>query len=189
MNKIEKLIAELCPNGVEWKELGKVCDFQRGRTITHKSAIEGDVPVIAGGQQPAYYHNEANREGETIAVSGSGAYAGYVSFWDIPIYLSDAFSVHPNKSLLKTKYVYHFLKNIQEQIYNTKQGVGVPHVYGSSISKFLIPIPPLPVQQEIVNVLDKFIALEAELQAELDARRKQYEYYRDKLLSFKELPK
>lgn len=186
MNRIDKLIKELCPNGVEWKKLGEVCDFQRGETITQKNAIEGDIPVIAGGQQPAYCHNKANRDGETIAISGSGAYAGYVSFWNIPIYLSDAFSVNPNKDLLYPKYVFYFLKNIQEKIYNTKQGSGVPHVYGSSISKFIIPIPPLPIQQEIVNILDKFTALETELQAELEARRKQYEYYREKLLNFNE---
>lgn len=81
MNKIDKLLKELCPNGVEWKELGEVCDFQRGRTITQKSAIDGDVPVIAGGQQPAYYHNTFNRTGETIAVSG--VEDGELCYWII----------------------------------------------------------------------------------------------------------
>ena len=183
MNRIEKLIEELCPEGVEYKELGEVCEFQRGRTITKKSAIDGDVPVIAGGQEPSYYHNEPNRKGETIAVSGSGAYAGFVTYWTIPVYLSDSFSVNPNLTILKPKYVYHFLKNIQEQIHDTKSGGGIPHVYGRSISKFSIPVPPLPIQEEIVNILDKFTTLEAELEAELEARKSQYEYYRNELLT------
>ena len=100
MSRIEQLIAELCPGGVEYKELGEVCEFQRGQSITKKNTIAGDIPVIAGGQNPAYYHNSSNRTGQTIAVSGSGAYAGFVSFWEIPIFLSDAFSVNPLKELL-----------------------------------------------------------------------------------------
>jgi type I restriction enzyme S subunit len=187
MNKIEQMIAELCPNGVEFKKLGEVCKFQRGTTITAKDAVEGDIPVIAGGQTPAYYHNVPNRTGETISVSSSGAYAGFVAYWTIPVFLSDSFSVNPNPELLLTKYVFYFLKNIQEQIHNSKKGSGVPHVHGSDLAKLEIPIPPLPIQQEIVNILDKFTKLEAELEAELEARRKQYEYYRSKLLTFNEI--
>ncbi|WP_286860283.1 restriction endonuclease subunit S [Proteiniphilum sp. UBA5510] len=184
MSRIEQLIAELCPDGVEFKELGEVCEFQRGQIITKKNTIEGDIPVIAGGQNPAYYHNSSNRTGQTIAVSGSGAYAGFVSFWEIPIFLSDAFSVNPLKELLLTKYVYHFLKHNQVKIYGTQKGSGVPHVHGSSIAKFPIPIPPLPIQQEIARILDTFTYLDAELQAELEARKKQYEHYRNQLLNF-----
>jgi len=142
MSKIEELIHQLCPDGVKYEELGKVCIFKRGSTITKKDTTEGDIPVIAGGQQPSYYHNLFNREGRTIAISGSGAYAGYVSYWTIPVFLSDSFSVNPDPKLLETKFVYYFLKNIQELIHSTKKGSGVPHVQGSSISKFLIPLPP-----------------------------------------------
>ena len=152
MNKIEELIQQLCPEGVEYKELGNVCVFERGRTITQKDAVEGDVPVIAGGQNPSYYHNKPNRTGATIAVSSSGAYAGFVSFWTIPVFLSDSFSVNPQMDILLPKYVYYFLKSIQPKIHDTKKGGGVPHVHGSSIAKFQIPIPPLPVQQEIVTI-------------------------------------
>ncbi len=183
MSKIDELIAQYCPNGVEFKKLGKVCKFQRGNSITQKDVTEGDVPVIAGGQKPSYYHNKSNRTGETIAVSASGAYAGFVSYWTIPVFLSDSFSVNPDMELLTPKYVYYFLKHNQEKIHNTKRGSGVPHVHGSSIAKIQIPLPPLPVQQEIVNILDKFTELEAKLEAELDARRKQYEYYRNQLLT------
>lgn len=187
MKNLETLIQELCPDGVEFVKLGECCTFKRGTTITAKNAIAGDVPVLAGGQKPAYYHNVSNRAGETIVVAGSGAYAGYVSYWTIPVFLSDSFSVQPDNRLV-VKFVYYFLKNIQQKIFATKKGSGVPHVHGSSIAKFEIPLPPIEVQTEIVRILDKFTSLEAELKAELkaelDCRKRQYEYYRDKLLSF-----
>lgn len=183
MKNLETLIQELCPDGVEFVKLGECCTFKRGTTITAKNAIAGDVPVLAGGQKPAYYHNVSNRAGETIVVAGSGAYAGYVSYWTIPVFLSDSFSVQPDNRLV-VKFVYYFLKNIQQKIFATKKGSGVPHVHGSSIAKFEIPLPPIEVQTEIVRILDKFTSLEAELEAELDCRKRQYEYYRDKLLSF-----
>lgn len=183
MTNLEILIQELCPDGVEFVKLGDCCTFKRGMTITAKNAIPGDVPVLAGGQKPAYYHNVANRTGETIVVAGSGAYAGFVSYWTVPVFLSDSFSVEPDDRLV-VKFVYYFLKNIQQKIFATKKGSGVPHVHGSSIEKFEIPLPPIEVQTEIVRILDKFTSLEAELEAELDCRKRQYEYYRDKLLSF-----
>ena len=184
MSKIEELIYQHCPDGVEFKKLAEVCKFQRGNSITQKDVTNGNVPVIAGGQKPSYYHNMPNRSGETIAISGSGAYAGFVSYWMIPVFLSDSFSVNPDKESLITRYVYYFLKCNQDKIRATKKGSGVPHVHGSSIAKFQIPVPPLPIQQEIVNILDKFTSLEAELEAELEARHAQYKYYRDQLLCF-----
>lgn len=187
MNRVEELIQQLCPNGVEWKKLGEVCEFCRGTVITQKEAIKGDIPVISGGQTPAYFHNTANRSSNTIVVAGSGAYAGFVSFWEIPIFVSDAFTIEPHEDLY-VKFVFYFLKTIQDKIFLTKKGAGVPHVHGSSIRNFEIPVPPLSIQQEIVRILDTFIELQKELtanlQTELDARKKQYAYYRDCLLNF-----
>lgn len=183
MNRVEELIQQLCPNGVEWKKLGEVCELCRGTVITQKEAIKGNVPVISGGQTPAYFHNKANRPGNTIVVAGSGAYAGFVSFWEIPIFVSDAFTIKPHNEL-NVKFVFYFLKTIQHRIYATKKGAGIPHVHGSSIQNFEIPIPPLPIQQEIVRILDTFTELNTNLQTELEARKKQYAYYRDCLLNF-----
>lgn len=184
MSKLQELIERLCPDGVPLRLFADVLDFRRGQTITEKDAITGDYPVIAGGQKPAYYHNKYNRSGETIAVAGSGAYAGYVSWWTTPIFLSDAFSVHPKDATLLPKYVYYVMVNMQQRIHNTKKGSGVPHVHGSSIAKFEIPVPPIEVQEEIVKILDRFADYAAELQAELQARKEQYEYYRNLLLTF-----
>lgn len=183
MSKLQELINKLCPNGVEYLNLGDVCEFKRGKALSSKNIIKGPVPVMAGGQKPSFYHNTPNRTGETIVVAGSGAYAGFVTYWNIPIFVSDAFSVHPNDRLL-TKYVFYYLKNFQEKIHATKKGAGVPHVHGSDIAKFSIPVPPIEVQEEIVRILDSFSDYAAELQAELQARKQQYEYYRNLLLTF-----
>lgn len=182
--KIDDLIRTYCPEGVKRVRLGDCCTFQRGSTITAKEAIAGDVPVIAGGQKPAYYHNVANREGESITVAGSGAYAGFVAYWNQPIYVSDAFTIAPKDGCCSYKYLYYFLKANQERIHNTKKGSGVPHVHPSSIANLLIPLPPLPIQQTIVSYLDKLTSLTAELEAELELQKKRYDFYRNRLLSF-----
>ena len=183
MSRLDELIQELCPNGVEYKKLREVSDMQRGTSLTKAKAIIGNIPVISGGKEPAFYCNSANRDGETITVAGSGAGAGYVQYWDIPIFANDCFTLKGNK-LVETKYLYYFMTNIQEKISDTKKGGGVPHVHISDVENFKLPVPPLEVQREIVRILDNFTSLTAELQAELQARKKQYEYYRDQLLSF-----
>ncbi|EES0674197.1 restriction endonuclease subunit S [Escherichia coli] len=177
---------------VEWKTLGSIAELKRGTSITKKDVIDGTIPVVAGGRTPAYYHNTSNRDGQTIVIAGSGAYAGFVSWWEEPIFVSDAFTVKPHNILLP-RYCYHFLMNMQQQLHEFKSGGGVPHVYPRDVSPILIPIPcpdtpekSLAIQSEIVRILDKFTALTAELTAELTMRKKQYNYYRDQLLSFKE---
>ncbi|KAA6510934.1 restriction endonuclease subunit S [Helicobacter pylori] len=182
MNKIERLLQTLAPKGVEFRKLGEVCDFQKGKSITKKAVTFGKVPVISGGRQPAYYHNEANRSGETIAISSSGVYAGYVSYWDIPVFLADSFSVSPKQKTLMPKYLFHYLTTQQDAIHATKSTGGIPHVYSKDLQNFLIPIPPLEIQQEIVKILDAF----TELNTELKARKKQYQYYQNMLLDFKD---
>ena len=183
MSRLYDLIQQLCPNGVPYKTLGEVCIMERGSAITRKTSDDGAIPVIAGGQRPAYYCAKANRFKPCVTVAGSGAYAGFVAYWETPIFVSDAFSVMGGEQC-STKYIYHVLKNMQERIYATKKGGGVPHVHISSISHFRIPVPPMAVQEEIVRILDTFTALEAELEAELEARKKQYAYWRERLLTF-----
>lgn len=180
MSHIADLISHHCPNGVEQKLISDVATLERGKYISKKTAIPGEIPVIAGGRGPAYWHNEPNRTGELLTVAGSGAYAGFVQYWDSPIFLSDAFSITTNPQL-KTRFLYHWLKNKQDFLHSLKKGSGVAHVYPKDIAKLKIPVPPLEVQAEIVRILDSFTELEANLQTELEARRKQYEYYRASL--------
>lgn len=182
MNILEEI--QNCP--VEWKELGEVALLKRGKTITSKTATDGPYPVISGGQKPAYFHGEFNREGETITVAGSGAYAGFVMYWNEPIFVSDAFSIEPLEGALVPKFLYHYLLEKQEVLFSMKKGSGVPHVYPKEVSKILIPIPPLEIQEKIVQKLEKMTEYVTELTSELTSRKKQYSFYRDKLLSFED---
>lgn len=187
MSRLADLIAQLCPDGVEYRALGDVAELKRGQVVTRKEIVEGQIPVIAGGREPAYYIDRPNRRGETIVIAGSGAYAGFVSFWNEPIFVSDAFSIVVNRGTLQSRFVYHWLSGRQETIYALKSGGGVPHVYPKDVAKLRCPIPPLEVQREIVRILDQFTTLEAELEAELEARQTQYEHYRNHLLSYESL--
>ena len=179
----EKLLS--FDDSVPRKALGEIAVLERGKPVAKQSVGEGTVPVIAGGQQPAYYCAEPNRDGSVITVAGSGAYAGFVSYWDEPIFVSDAFSI-VGKDEINTKFLYYYLKLYQRVIYGYKTIGGIPHVHISHVDKMVIPVPPLVVQQEIVRVLDVFVELERELERELELRAKQFEYYRDHLLAFPE---
>ncbi len=140
-------------------ELGEVCLVKRGTTITQKDAVAGDIPVVAGGLQPTYFHNQANRFNKTITISGSGANAGYVNLWKQPIFASDCSTVEVEDNKLDINYVYYFLLSKQEFIYKElRSGAAQPHVYGKDISKLLIKILPLAKQEEVVSKLDMIIA-------------------------------
>ena len=183
MAKIDELLKELCPDGVEYVMLGKECIMKRGTSATKASLPEGDIPVISGGVQPSFYCNIANRDGETITIAGSGASAGYVQYWNIPIFVCDAFSIKWEQN---TRYLYFVLKKMEEHIKATKKGAGVPHVQISCVDKFKIPVPPLPIQQHIVEVLDTFTDAISNLEEELALREKQFEFYREQLFNFDE---
>ena len=138
-------------------ELGEVCEIKRGSTITKNIVIEGKIPVIAGGQQPAYYHNESNREGDTITVSGSGAYSGFIAYHTKPIFASDCFTIKSkNETRLLTKYIYHLIKGKQEEIYKFQTGGGQPHVYPKDLIPYKIPLPPLEIQEIIVKEIESY---------------------------------
>lgn len=182
MTQFVDLMRGSAPSGVPHRPLGDVATFRRGTAITKKDTAGGDVPVVAGGRTPAYFHSESNRVGESLTVAGSGAYAGYVAYWDSPIFVSDAFTVHPDAKLLRVRYVYYFLASRQATLHALKQGGGVPHVHGKDLAPLVVPVPPLHVQDEIVRILDSFTSLESELKAELEARERQYAHYRSELL-------
>src|SRR5690606_13226105 len=133
----------------------------------------------------AYYCDRSNHEGKAIVISRSGSYAGFISFWDEPIFVTDGFILETGENI---RYLFHCLKNMQERLHKIKRGAGVPHVRGNEIMRITIPLPTLTEQARIVAILDRFDALCNDLThglpAEIAARQKQYEYYRDKLLNF-----
>lgn len=187
MKNLETLIQELCPDGVEFVKLGDVCEIKTGKGITQKDCSESDkYPVYSGGKEPMGYYKEFNRNANTVTVSRVGAYAGFVNYVTEDFYLNDkCFSVLPKKDEdINSKYLYYKLKALECSIINMQSGGGVPTINTKKVGSLEIPLPPIEVQNEIVRILDKFTSLEAELEAELDCRKRQYEYYRDKLLSF-----
>ena len=141
-----------------------------------------------GGQGPAYYIDRANHEGEIVTVARSGVSAGFVAYWNEPIFITDGFGYEAREDLILTKYLYYVMKNMELELNGMKRGAGVPHVSGEAILTIMIPLPSLDEQTRLVSILDRFDALcnglSSGLPAEIEARQKQYEYYRDKLLTF-----
>ena len=137
-------------------KLSEYVEFKRGTSITKKEIGHGTVPVIAGGQKPAYFHNETNRVENSITISSSGAYAGFVAFHPYPIFASDCFTVTSISELLNQKFLFHLLKSRQDSIYKMQSGSGQPHVYARDFNDFEIPLPPIEVQQEIVDELEGY---------------------------------
>ena len=152
------------PERRRWIALGDVCEVKRGTTITRKEVVEGDVPVIAGGQRPAYFHNQPNCVGPVITVSGSGAYAGFVNFFDTPIFASDCSTIQAISKEVEIQFAYLFLKSKQEAIYALQQGSGQPHVYPKDIAKIEIPLPSLSEQKRIAVILAEQMAAVEQLQ-------------------------
>jgi type I restriction enzyme S subunit len=186
MNKIELMITDLCPKGVEFKKLWEVIEIYTGSQFNKRDMENvGDYPVINGGIEASGYTDKFNENENTITVSQGGASAGFVNWVKTKFWAgAHCYVIRPKTEELNNRYLYFFLKDKQTQIMGSKHGAGIPGLNSDKIKKLEIPLPPLPIQQEIVNILDKFTALEAELEAELEARRKQYEYYRNALLTF-----
>ena len=174
---------------VEWKPLGEVAELKRGKVISKVFMEEnkGVYPVYSSqtanngeiGKIKTYDFNQ-----EAITWTTDGANAGTV------FYRKGKFSITnvcglikiSNDNLLSYKFLYYWLSVTTKEYVNT--GMGNPKLMSNQVKRILIPLPPLSVQHKIVEILDKFTALEAELEAELDCRKRQYEYYRNQLLSF-----
>lgn len=188
MSKLEELIEQYCPDGVEWKHLEEFCEIKTGKGITKKDSNEnGTYPIISGGVTPMGYYHIFNREGRTVTISRVGANAGLVSFIDKRFYLNDkCFSIIPSNGT-NTKFLYYILSAREADIKGMQSEGGVPTINTQKVGSIKIPVPPLPVQEEIVRVLDAFTELQAELQAELQKRKQQYNFYRDNLLDFKDI--
>lgn len=128
--------------GGEWviKWLGDVAEISKGQLITESTAIPGDVPVIAGGKKPAYFHNRANRTGKTITISGSGASAGYVAFYESPIFASDCSTIGGGGNY-SVEFIYFVLLLNQEVIYKAQTGGAQPHIHPDDLRPLMIHVP------------------------------------------------
>lgn len=178
MSKLQDLIQELCPNGVEYKKLGVVVVIKNGKDYKHLA--QGHIPVYGSGGIMTYV-NEYVYNKPTVLIPRKGS-LGNLFYIDTPFWNVDTiFYTEIDTNQIIAKYLYYVLAN--EHLENLNKAGGVPSLTQSILNKVEIPVPPLPVQEEIVRILDHFTNLTAELQAELQARKEQYEYY--KLTIFK----
>lgn len=203
MSRIDELIERLCPDGVEYKALGDVGVFLRGTSFQKKHFVDEGIPCVHYGQLYTYYRlcayetksflgeDFANakglaRPGDLIIATTSEneedvckamAWLGVTNV----VVSNDAYIY---RHTLNPKYVAYFFQSslFQDAKKRYITGTKVLRVSGANMAKINIPVPPMEVQEEIVRVLDSF----AELEAELEARKRQYAYYRDRLLTFEE---
>jgi type I restriction enzyme S subunit len=211
LNYLEKLLDGV---EVEWKALGEVCDFKNGFAFKSSLFKEAGLPIIritnVDGKNISlddvkyfdpsdYKENTASYEiskGD-ILIAMSGATTGKIGFYahESPAYLNQRVGKFlPKPKILNNRYLYHYLLSKVEQIYVIAGGGAQPNLSSNALmAKIEIPIPcpnnpekSLAIQAEIVRILDAFTAMTAELTAELNLRKKQYNYYRDQLLSFEE---
>ena len=184
MSKLDELIQQYCPDGVEYHLLGNIASIKRGERVTKAQLIEhGQYPVISGGIKPLGYLDQFNRAENTITIAQYGT-AGYIDWQHKKFWANDVcYSILPNRNI-NNRFLYYALLSNQGLIYSLKTNAIPACLPIDKLSIIEIHVPPLPVQEEIVRILDKFTELQAELQAELQKRKQQYNYYLDNLLNF-----
>ncbi|GAA9643529.1 restriction endonuclease subunit S [Helicobacter pylori] len=196
--RLKTLLQTLAPKGVEFRKLGEMCESTNKKTLKISEVSEvknkGMYPVINSGRDLYGYYHDFNNDGENITIASRGEYAGFINYFNEKFFaggLCYPYKVKDTNELL-TKFLYFYLKTNEIQIMENLVFRGsIPALNKADIETLTIPIPPLEIQQEIVKILDQFSILTTDLlagiPAEIKARKKQYEYYREKLLTFKPL--
>ena len=213
MSKIEELIKEKCPSGVEFKTLGQLGEFMGGLTgkskndfsngnavfITYKNVYSNPaldvapldkVKIAEGENQRTLEYGDVIFTGSSETPDECGMSSVVTEHPTEKLYLNSfcfVFRFH-DLSIMDPNFAKYLFRShgLRYQISKTASGVTRFNVSKDKMKNVIIPVPPLEIQQEIVRVLDRFTELEAGLQAELRARKKQYEYYRERLTTFNE---
>jgi len=214
MNKIEQLIEELCPQGVEFKELSEIA-LVSGAGVD-KKIVNGEKPIKLLNYMDVYRNPYINIRIPEMEVTAKDSKIEQCNILKGDIFITPSsevkneigFSAMATEDMLGVVYSYHIMRIrlnefhliqsmfinylfrsdvLQQQINKNAKGITRFGLTKTQWEKIKIPIPPLTIQKEIVKILDNFTQLEAELEAELEARKKQYEHYRNRLLTFKPL--
>lgn len=185
MAKLEELIQEFCPNGVEYRNLENCCEIldNKRKPVTKVAREAGEYPYYgANGIQD--YVADYIFDGTFVLVGEDGSVVTeqgtpIVTWATGKIWVNNHAHIVAQKEGISLRYLYHFIQtvNVKPLIHGN-----IPKLTGGDFRAIQIPVPPLPVQNEIVRILDTFTDLTAELTAELAARKKQYDYYRNLLL-------
>lgn len=171
--------------GVEWKSLGENVQVLRGRRLTKSDLLqEGKYQVFHGGLEPLGYYNLNNREADSVMIINVGASAGTVGYCNKDFWSSDGCFTLSKNPLILPKYLYCYLKQQERKISSKVRKAGIPTLDAKVIEDINIPLIPLAKQIEIVSKLDAFENLIQSLEQEIKLRKQQYEYYREKLLTF-----
>lgn len=129
-----------------------IFEIVKGTSITEAQTVEGNVPVVAGGKDYAYLHNESNRPEGCITISASGANSGFVNYWGVPIWASDCITLKSkNEDAYLTKFLYYALRLIQSDIYLLQKGSDQPHVYASDIQYIKVPAVSISIQKKALT--------------------------------------
>ena len=190
MSRLDDLINEYCPEGVEYKRLSEITNLSAGKRITKEMMNDNlEYDVYGGGVQPTGKYSKYN-EMHSITISRAGS-AGFVNWVEDKFWATDVcFVASELCEEYNIKFIYYYVKNQQTELQKHIYGGNLPKLNKDYLWNLLVPVPPLPVQEEIVRILDTFTELTTklnnELTLELTLRKKQYEYYRDGLLKFGE---
>ena len=216
MSKIFDLINELCPNGVEFVELGEIADIVRGVTYDKNLEINGeheqgikilranninldftlnfeDLKQIKELPCNSSQKNLMQKDILICVASGSKEHVGKVAycFEDTDCFAGGFMSIIRAKQVINARFLFFIMSSSTFKVYLEKvlTSSTINNLNNTILKNFKLPVPPMEVQREIVRIMDSFTLLTAELTAELTARKRQYEFYRDFLLSFDELDK
>lgn len=183
MAKLDKLIQELCPNGVEYKEIRSMTSILRGKRLTKNQLFpEERFPVYHGGLEPLGFYNEKNRNADTVMVINVGASAGTVGYSPVDFWSSDGCFCIEHSNQFINRYMYYAILCQESYLKSRVRVAGIPTLDNAVVERLKVPIPPIEVQEEIVRILDNFTELAEELTAELNARIKQYSEFSYRLL-------
>ncbi|MDY4861216.1 MAG: restriction endonuclease subunit S [Candidatus Onthomorpha sp.] len=159
-------IVDGVPDGWTPSQLGQLVEFKRGKTITKKDVIDGDIPVVAGGLEPAYYCNKSNTAERVITVSGSGANAGFTRMYFEKVWASDCSFVDVSVTPF-LHFIYCYLKDNKTTIDNMQKGAAQPHVYAKDINSMELCIPIESVIKSFERTASKYFDTISSLQYQL----------------------
>ena len=143
------------PQGWVWCHIKEVTLLKRGEYVTREQIQDGKIPVILGGQEPAYYCNKHNHDGPCVVISRSGASAGFASYWESPIFVTDGFLFECVDGL-STKFFFYWYKSFP--LVKQRRGTGMPHVQSQILNGLLFPLPPNAEQERIVSKIEALFA-------------------------------
>ncbi len=153
------------PEGWKLRKLGEWVVIRKGKNITRALAVEGEIPVVAGGLKPAYFHNTANVRAPAITVSASGANAGYVNIYLEDIWASDCSYISESDNG-NVWFLYSMLKSRQEEISSFQQGTAQPHVYPKHLKRIKFVLPPSWLVTKFTIFAERNFAQVANLQTQ-----------------------